>query len=52
MEKRRESARKRIHETVDTLETSHPKVEEFLDTYGEEIISVYALPESHRKRMR
>ena len=24
---------------------------EFLDTYGEEILGVYALPESHRKRM-
>ena len=47
-----ESARKRIRETVDALETSHPKVAEFLDTYGEEILGVYALPESHRKRMR
>ena len=46
------SARKRIRETVDVLETSHPKVAEFLDTYGEEILGVYALPESHRKRMR
>lgn len=47
-----ESARKRIRETVDTLEASHPKVAEFLDTYSEEILGVYALPESHRKRMR
>lgn len=47
-----ESARKRICETIDILETSHPKVAEFLDTYGEEILGVYALPEAHRKRMR
>jgi transposase-like protein len=47
-----ESARKRIRETVDALETSHPKVAEFIDTYGEEILGVYALPDSHRKRMR
>ena len=25
---------------------------EFLDTYGEEILGVYALPDTHRKRMR
>jgi putative transposase len=47
-----ETARKRISETVDRLETSHPKVAVFLDTYGEEILAVYSLPESHRKRMR
>jgi len=47
-----ESARKRISETVDALETSHPKVAEFLDTYSEEILGVYALPEHHRKKMR
>ena len=45
-------ARKRIRETVDALEISHPKVAKFLDTYGEEILGVYALPETHRKRMR
>jgi transposase-like protein len=48
----RESARKRLAETVDALETTHPKVAEYLDTYGEEILAVYALPEQHRKRMR
>jgi len=47
-----ESARKRIRETVDALEAPHPKVAEFLDTYSEEILGVYALPEYHRKRMR
>lgn len=47
-----ESARKRIRETVDVLETSHPKVAEFLDKYGEDILGVYSLPETHRKRMR
>lgn len=47
-----ESARERIRETVDALEKSHSKVAEFLDTYGEEILGVYALPDTHRKRMR
>jgi len=47
-----ELARKRIRETVDALETSHPKVAEFLDSHGEEILGVYALPDTHRKRMR
>ena len=48
----RESARKRLAEAVDALETTHPKVAEYLDSYGEEILAVYALPEQHRKRMR
>ncbi len=47
-----ESARKRLSEAVAALETTHPKVSEYLDTYGEEILAVYALPEPHRKRMR
>ena len=34
------------------MEATHPKVAEYLDTYGEEILAVYALPEPHRKRMR
>jgi len=48
----RESARKRLAEAVDALETTHPKVAEYLDSYGEEILAVYSLPEQHRKRMR
>jgi len=47
-----ESARKRLSEAVDALEKTHPKVAEYLDTYGEEILAVYALPEQHRKKMR
>ena len=49
---RLESAKKRRHEAVDALESSHPEVAAFLDTYGEEILAVYALLESHRKRIR
>ena len=48
----RESARQRLTEAVDALEITHPKVAEYLDTYGEEILAVYALPEVHRRRMR
>ena len=44
-------AKKRICEAVDALKSTHPKITEFLDTYGEKILAVYALPESHRKRM-
>ena len=47
-----DSARKRLNETVDTLNATHPKVAGHLDMYGEEILAVYALPEHHRKRMR
>ena len=47
-----ESARKRLRETVDELGASHPKVAEILDTHGEEILAVFALPQHHRKRMR
>jgi hypothetical protein len=47
-----ESARKRLGEAVEALAVSHPVVAEFLDTYGEEMLAVYALPEHHRTRMR
>jgi len=47
-----ESARKRLSEAVYKLEATHPKVAEYLDTYCEEILAVYKLPEPHRKRMR
>ena len=47
-----ESARKRLHEAVDELGTSHPKVAEMLDTHGEEMLAVFVLPQHHRKRMR
>jgi len=47
-----ETARERLHEAIDALTLSHPKVARHLDMYGEEILAVYALPEAHRKRMR
>ena len=47
-----ESARKRIAETVELLQRTHPKIADMLDTHGEEILAVYQLPETHRKRMR
>jgi len=47
-----DSARKRLHEAVDALMATHPRVAGHLDMYGEEILAVYALPEHHRKRMR
>lgn len=46
------SARNRLGEAVETLEISHPVVAEYLDTYGEEMLAAYALPEHHRTRMR
>ena len=49
---RLESAQARLREAVDALTATHPKVADFLDTHGEEILAVYALPEDHRKRMR
>jgi transposase-like protein len=48
----RESALVHLREAVESLAKTHRKVSEYLDTYGEEILAVYALPEGHRKRMR
>jgi len=47
-----ESAVSRLHEAVDTLAGTHPKVADLLDGHGEEMLAVYALPDHHRKRMR
>jgi putative transposase len=46
------AARKAMNEAVETLGRRAPKVAALLDSYGEEILSVYQLPERHRKRMR
>ena len=46
------TARNRLREAVTTLKQKHPSVAEYLDTYGEDILAVYSLPESHRRRMR
>lgn len=46
------AARKAMSEAVETLGRRVPKAAALLDTYGEEILSVYQLPERHRKRMR
>ena len=47
-----ESARNRLREAVETLHASHPKVADLLDTHGEEMLAVFALPQHHWKRMR
>jgi len=47
-----DSARNRLREAVEALQSSHPKVADFLDDHGEEILAVHSLPEHHRKRMR
>jgi len=47
-----ESARNHLHEAAKVLESSHPRIADHLDTYGEEILAVHALPEHHQKRMR
>jgi len=46
------SARKALQETIETLARRVPKVAALLDDHGEEILTVYQLPERHRKRMR
>lgn len=46
------AARKAMNEGVEALGRRTPKVAALLDGYGEEILSVYQLPERHRKRMR
>ena len=47
-----EQARRNLREAVTELEHDYPKVSRFLDEHGEEILAVYALPASHRRRMR
>ena len=46
------TARACLQNVVEELTDSYPKVAEYLDEHGEEILAVYALPEQHRKRMR
>lgn len=46
------AARKALSEAVETLGRRAPKAAALLDSCGEEILSVYQLPERHRKRMR
>lgn len=46
------AARKAMSEAVEMLGRRAPKVAALLDSSGEEILSVYQLPERHRKRMR
>ncbi len=43
-----DSARKRLHEAVDALTPTYPRVAGHLDMHGEEMLAVYALPEHHR----
>lgn len=45
-------ARDKMQAAVAALEKRYPKVAALLDEHGEEILSVYQLPESHRKKMR
>jgi len=47
-----EAARSRLGELVEALAERYPAVAEWLETAGEEALAVYALPASHRKRMR
>ena len=47
-----EQARRSLKEAVDALEADYPGVARLLEEDGEEILGVYALPASHRRRMR
>jgi transposase-like protein len=46
------TARKRMDEVIDALEKSHPKVAQMLEKNGEDILTVYQLPDYHRKSMK
>jgi putative transposase len=46
------TARKRMDETIDALEKSHPRVAQMLEKNCEEILAVYQLPDHHRKGMK
>ncbi len=47
-----DAARKRINEVVEELEERYPKVCRLLEDHGEEILNVYQLPQSHRRKLR
>lgn len=47
-----EQARRNLREAVEALDADYPNVAELLEKHGEEILGVYALPASHRRRMR
>jgi putative transposase len=46
------AAQQALREAIMELEKRAPKVARLLEKHGEEMLSVYALPETHRKRMR
>ncbi len=48
----REAAQEAIGQVVVELEKRAPKVARLLEEHGEEILAVYTLPSSHRKKMR
>jgi len=48
----REAAKAALTAAIAELEQKAPKVARLLETSGEQILGVYALPEAHRKRMR
>jgi len=47
-----EQARRGLGEAVKALESDYPRVSRLLEEHGEEILGVYALPASHRRKMR
>jgi len=47
-----DKAREKMREAIVHLERPYPEVARLLDEHGEEILSVYQLPESHRKKMK
>ena len=48
----REAAKAALAAAIVEFEKKAPKAARLLEEHGEEILGVYALPESHRKRMR
>ncbi len=46
-----EAARQRLGEAVEATKVRYPRVAEFLEEQGEEMLAVYQLPPEHRKRM-
>ena len=47
-----EEARRLLAELVESLEERYPRVASWLEAAGEQALTVYALPASHRKRLR
>ena len=47
-----DAAREAVDKAAESLRSEYPRVAQMLEREGEDILTVYQLPEAHRKRKR